>query len=384
MRHNHRIARVGLGLVVVMAMSGRLLGADQPAATDAATVDSPAAATTGAAEPNTDRARAREFLQRRLDGVRRQQERLERALRMMDDGKTLEDVRNAFPELARSAGGREEGMRGVDGGPGRPGRGGDDREANVDQLGPVQLPGPGPSGRTEGANPGNARGEAPAREGPPREGPGSPRGPEMAGRGPRAGDGERDAGRAISSEQRQEVIDFLAVASPELAGRLRELEAADAETARVRLGEAFMRLRPVLELRRSEPRLYELRLQDIRHGRSALDAAREVAELEHAGQASGGDDARVLEAKQRLRLALKSQYQARTELMTVERDRGRDRLSKMSLDVDARAGREQDVVERNLSALVERERKRLKGGKNPRPEQREAVSERGDRTADRP
>jgi hypothetical protein len=312
------------------------------------------------------RRRIREFLQRQVDASRRRQERMEQALRMLDEGKTLEEIHAALPDLphpGQRGEGRGEGRRGGPNGPGGPdgfdgpGPGGRDDRARVDDLGDA-------TGLREPGGPGGPGGAGGRPEGGPRDGRhDGARGDGPRGDGPRGErDGPRDPARPLTPDEREAVRDFLRVAAPGILAKLEQLEKSDAPAAQRRWAEALPRVRPLLDLRTRDRALYDLRLEDIRRGRESMDAARAVAEAESNGSRGDAEAART-----RLRDALRAQYRVRTQLLAHDLTKGKERMNGMQADLDARSSREDAVVDKNVRDLVEREARRLKN-KGARPE----------------
>lgn len=279
----------------------------------------------------------RERLEMRREQLRRLQDRLDQAIRRLEAGESDEQLREEYPDLFR----------------GRPGGGGPDGLDGFDAL-PGQMP---PGGRRPGM-----RGEGP--EGGP-EGPGPDRF-ERGGGGMGGGPGRdrwREGGgpdRPPTDEERAAMRAFLRESQPRLFEMLERLEKEDPAEAQRKLAEAFPRLRPLLELRKADPQMFELRMKDLRHGREAMDAARWLAEH---GSAEADEVARHREA---LRAALLAQFDGRTEIQRRDIDRQEDHIEKARADLESRAAARDSAIEEMMTRMIEREQERLRRGGDDR------------------
>jgi len=221
-------------------------------------------------DPET-RKRLRENIQKRL-------ERWQLALKMLDEGKSPEEVRQAIPEIARL------GQRGDEGA--EPGH---------------TAPGP-------GGNMGQGRG---------------------------GGGGEPP--RALTEEEKQAVRDVLAETSPKFLADLREKERARPEEADRQYSETFSRMRMLIDLKKRDPDMFALRAREVRKGFEARDAAKAIAEIDRAAMP---DTAKRQALEQSLKAALTAQFEVKTQLMQREAAKRTmptaDALDKMAKDMIAR------------------------------------------------
>lgn len=289
------------------------------------------------------RQRLREAIRRRLESSRRESERLEQIAKAIDEGKSFDELRQLMPESGRWA-------RGGPGGGGRnfgelllrrieESRGGEGF-TDVDTLGPTTLPGMGP-GRGSGPD-----------------------------AGPRRSDQIGSAGeRVLSEEDRQAVRDVLVAAAPGILQKLDELQKLDPAQAERKFSEAWPRMQFLMEMRLRDRGLYELTLGDVRFGREAMEAARELVAMERRGVAQ--DSGAYAKQQAALRAALAAQFEQRTRILQHQMDRMRERQAAMARDIGTRPDRQTDVVNRNAAAMIERERRRVErgssdGAKEPR------------------
>ncbi len=280
----------------------------------------------------------RERIEQRRDMLRRAQERVDLALKLLEEGASIDRVREEYPEFFRRQGG----------------------------------PGPDMGEMPEGGPPGmrwpGMRGEGPG---------GGPEGPERMDRGrERPG-----ADRAPTDEERAAAREFLRVAQPRLFELLEDLEKRDPEEAKRKLVEAFPRIRPLLELRKSDPELFELRMKDLRTGREAMEAARWLAE--HEGGDAAASEAERARRRESMRSALLVQYDARTEILRRDLAQQTERLSEAKVECEGRSAERDKAVDDVMARLIERERERMRRGDGPDdrppPEQGRRPGRRGDR-----
>ncbi len=309
--------------------------------------------------PAGGKAALRERIEQRREQLRRSQERIELAIKLMDEGATIDRLREEYPEFFRLA------------------RGGAGAE------GPDPLDGPPGAGMGGGRRPGMRGGDGPQDErgvldGPERFERGGPGGAE----GPPGGDRGRDrpvADRPPTDEERAAMREFLRVGQPRLFEAFQELEERDPEEAKRKLVEMFPRVRPLLEMRQKDPQMFELRMKDLRNGREAMESARWLAQQEQEGSGAGSDD----RAKRResMRAALLNQFDARTEIHRRELERQSERLTLARADLETRAAERDRSIELEMAKMIEREQERLRRGDGPddSPEQGRRPGRRGDR-----
>lgn len=278
------------------------------------------------------RARVRQFLDQRAAQLRREQEDIERAVRMFDEGKTIEEIQAAFPDRPGRQGGNRRG-----GGGGWGGGGGIADWISRMQQGdlPGDGPGPGePAGMPGGDRPGERVG------GPP-------------------GQSERDPSQPLTSEERETIRDFISSTAPQLLGPLDELEKRDAALAEKKYRDMLRKTRFLLELRKRDRTMYDLRLADIKSGREAIESARAIARMQADGAATSSPE--VERETAALRAAIESQFTTRTAIHRHELARGRDRLSDEEKDLASRESRREQIIAESMTKIVDAERRRLEG-----------------------
>lgn len=302
MNHAWKFSGLACIAAAILAVAGSPLGAQSP--------QSPAPQPTDPDQkPGAplDGKRLREIIQRRLDERRLDIDRFEKLLKALDEGKTIEEIREMYPDLQRFA------FRGERGG----NRAGPDD--GVERLGP-SMGGMGMGGRPGNAGPG---GEAP---------------------------------RTLTPEERQSVREILADTSPWILRHLQDLEKSNPAEADRKFAESHGRLRQLLDTRKRDPKLYEHKLSDIRHGMEAAQAAAAIAALDAKNT---GDTADRAKHEAALRDALTAQYNVRTLAIQREAEGLKERAATMAADADKRDAQRGPVIEKNMKTLIEREKKRL-------------------------
>ncbi len=233
-------------------------------------------------------------LERRLEEITREQARLREAIEKLNKGEAIGELERGMQPGRRP--GRLEGLRGER-----------------------------PEGRPEGRP--DERGENRG-----------PRGEALKGEGPR---GEP------TPEERDQMMAILRDAMPSLAKRIEEAQKTDPEAGRRLLGRWAPRLREAAQLREREPKLFELRVSELREGWKVLEAARNAREL---GRTSHDGEDKIAErrtkAQDELKAALAGQFDARLALQVHEVEMLSKRLEELNKRLaDQKASREERVKE---------------------------------------
>ncbi len=288
--------------------------------------------------PEERQERLKSFLTERLERAERAKTSLSKAIDALDRGAGLDEIVALIPQdLRDSRGGGGAGGSPTHAGP-RPGE-----DANIDELGPVPMPGQ-----------------------------------------PRSGDGgppPSTSDRPVTEEDRAAVQEFLISAAPQLAVMMDELRDKNPERADVKVRETLNRIGWLMDVRKSDRALYELRLQDIRHGREAFDAARSLARYDRTHEGPESSERQVLVAK--LRGELAEQYRVRGELLQSDIQRLEGDLSKRRADLARRSDGQESTITRMADKLRDRAREwmsrhprdqggppgrsRMQGGSEPPP-----------------
>jgi len=226
-----------------------------------------------------DREGMRRMIQRRLEQLARDTQRLEQAQKRLEDGES--------PEKIAADLGPPSGRPGPDGEPGRPG---------------------------------------------------PPPGPEGAGR-PFAG---------ISPAEREEIMDAIRKHTPLLARRFEEARADEPGTGQRMLARVLPRIRDALSYRKTDPEMFQLKMQDLQTGFAVFEAAqhyrRAVAHPTEAGPA------KIESALTELRAALLAQFDARLAVQVREAELLDARLDSMRKSLNAR----REIRDTEVDALLGR------------------------------
>ena len=326
------------------------------------------------------RQRLRRAMAERLAQMKSDQADVERMIGLMDEGKTIEQIREAMgagtsPRLMEMLRGRsrESGPRG-----GGMERGGGEGEAGPGPMGGAdadllgEVPGVNPAARPDGGErgPGGPEPRGPDGRGPDGRGPkpndGQADGPPAGGPGRRGQRPGRDDGPIVlSDEDRQAIREFVGATSPGMARAFAELEKRDPEAAEKRLREVAPRFRELLDLRKRDQRLYELRMIDVREGREALESAREIVKLEAEGV--DASDGKHSAATARLRGAIAKQIEARGEAVAHELKKMQERIADGQADLADRGKKKDRLIDEAAARILQRERGRKPGAGGQRP-----------------
>ena len=270
------------------------------------------------------RKRGRELLVKGIESRKRELEAIEKALQLIDQGKTWEEVRTLVPELPRF------GVRG------------EDRERWV-------------GGRQQGGEDVNRLGS-----------PGGGGTPQGDGKGMGPGNKPTDGPRLLTEEERATVREVLAAtAGQDTVNRLRELEKTDAAKADQQYARSLERMRFLIDLRKRDRQMFDLKAQDIRHSFEAGALARTIADIDK----SPAPDTSLRQQKvELLRGALLAQYNIRTQIMQRDFNKSAERAAEMTKEIQKRPAAAAEVVNKNLLDLIEREHRRREraGGENGR------------------
>lgn len=279
----------GLAAGAAMAAAITLLpavGAAQPAP------DQPPQGRSQEGKPPLDREALKARLQRRLEESRKSQERLEAAIKRLDEGASPDDVRTEMEgDIRGGRGGGPQAMRGNGGGPGRP-----DGEGRGGRFGD--------------------RGRGPG-EGPP----------------------------PAPVPDRELVLEFLKNHPGPMATRLSEAIKNNPREADVMIGRLAPRVREFMSER--DPQTRDLRIEEFQLGPEIFAASRRLAEAMRAGP-DDSRDGEVKEAESALREVLTRQFDVRLKLHTRELETLEKRLRELREEVDENVKGRDEKIEKRL------------------------------------
>ncbi|MBM4052925.1 MAG: hypothetical protein FJ270_09340 [Planctomycetes bacterium] len=167
-------------------------------------------------------------------------------------------------------------------------------------------------------------------------------------------------GRVLSPEQMDRIIAVARDLSVDLATRLDEARARDAETFRTALGTQAKRLGSLAVLRERRPELYAIRIEELRLEAQVLALGEQVHSAIAAGRT---DDAERLEA--RLRPLLLSFVDSNLRSRAVELASLDSMMRELRVDLERDARQRTDTVERWVEALRDGREPAALGGRRP-------------------
>lgn len=285
----------------------------------------PPARSPEAREPREETPEAmRRFVERQIERAKRQQAGLEEARAMLDRGEPLDEIRKKLHETLGPPGGPMGGDGGGPGGQrGRMGRG----EGEPDGERPIERfrrkredagwpgffggPPPGPDGRP--------RGERPPHE-------------EAADQG------------ALTEQRLDRVMKFVEKNRPEMAKRLRELREKDPEALRTFLRDKGQQLFRMMRDEEAEPEMFAARRALGESERKSFDAARAARSM--------GDGAEKTKATERLREALRAQFDARVAITQLEIKGAKARTDVLAKKLDEAIGNRDSFLDERLKKAL--------------------------------
>ncbi len=266
------------------------------------------------ADGRADRRPIRPFLEKRLAEFREAQTAAEQALKMLDEGKSPEEVRKFLAEHAPAG---RRGMLDL----GADGERGD-------------HPPPGPGGDLFG-EPGTSPG------GPPTDHP-------------------------LTADEREAVRDILQATFPEMVARFDELMKKDPEAAERRFKQMVPRVRFLLDLRKNDEPLFKMRLEEIRTTREAVESAAKIAGYERAG--AKDEDEELIRERRHLHSLVATQMEIRTSVLAHELMQLQERVDRLKKEIGERADSSDEAVNRQVEAILQKARQApSKRGDGPGP-----------------
>ena len=167
----------------------------------------------------------------------------------------------------------------------------------------------------------------------------------------RGGDRDRDrwGERGERGERLREVMAVLGDVHPDLARRLRGLMRDDPEAARRELGWRFGMLRRLVELRRRDAEMYELRVADLRLARESLELAGRLRDLREDPDA---DPERIGAVRGELADTVHLRFDVRNEIRELMLARLERQIDTIRGELVERRSRRAELIERHLDDLL--------------------------------
>ena len=176
--------------------------------------------------------------------------------------------------------------------------------------------------------------------------------PEHAGRDHRSGSPPGHEGQGerpppllgeLSPEQIQAVLDILQEQNPQLARRLREALDKQPEVARRLLANQWPRLQRLIDLKRNNPRMFRLTLQEFRQQREMLDTARQLRQCT--------DPQKQMELRGQLRDQVQKLFDLRLEIKQRELELLETRVEEMRDSLEQIRQQREARIDKHLEAL---------------------------------
>lgn len=187
-------------------------------------------------------------------------------------------------------------------------------------------------------------------------------------------------GDTLSDAQRERIMGFLKENAPRFAAKIEDLQNADPKTADRLFVRMAPRIREAMAVRRRDPELFELRLDEIRGGFAVIEAVKAYRDAKSSPE--NGREARVAQAEAAAREALIAQFEQRRALEAHEIRTMGTRLEERRRDFDSRGTERDAIIERLITRL--RENKPLPDGPPRRGPEGRPGGEPGGRPGDRP
>jgi len=150
--------------------------------------------------------------------------------------------------------------------------------------------------------------------------------------------------RPLDPEQTEKVLDFLRQFHPELFAEAQELREQNPPEFMRLIDRMAREMQELAELRRRDPRRFELTRQDRQLERESLELAEQIRDAADPDEAA--------ELRQRLREVLQQAFDVRMELRRLEAEEIRRKLERLEKILDARAAAKDKIVERRLRQLL--------------------------------
>lgn len=199
----------------------------------------------------------------------------------------------------------------------------------------VAAPDPAPTAATK---PASEPAKPPARPAP----------PGAIGRPPEAGEWVRDSGegqRALTPEELSEVVAVMKEYDPDVAMRLEEVRKANPERVRQMIAPHLPGLMRLIWLRRSNPELYQLRIQDFRINRESETLGRQLRDV-------GADPAKTDPLRTQLRAKLIDQFELRQKIRERELEQLEKRIAELRGEIRSRKAARDALIGQRIDQLT--------------------------------
>ncbi len=158
-------------------------------------------------------------------------------------------------------------------------------------------------------------------------------------------------GPRLSEEEFKERLELLRELHPDLAERLEQLKDRNPQRVGAMIREHFPRLGEMLELRRRDPELFELRVKDIRANRKTLELAERYRQARRAG-----DQAQSQSLRDELQAAIREHFEVRQAQRERELAMLEERLEELRQRIKERTAQREELIQKRISELSEKAR----------------------------
>ncbi len=178
------------------------------------------------------------------------------------------------------------------------------------------------------------------------------RGPGFGDRPPHGGppergmDGPRGFAPPLDPEQQRQALAVLRDLAPHMAERIAEALETGRPRAELLLRRMYPRLHRLVELRREDERLYELKVADQRQMFEWMHLRRQIVDAHR-----DGDEARLAELRDQARTKAREHFALRQELREHELARLEQRMEELRDELAERRAQKDQLVEQHLDRL---------------------------------
>ncbi len=151
----------------------------------------------------------------------------------------------------------------------------------------------------------------------------------------------------LTPEQIEQRLEILEQLHPELAERLRRQIQEHPDRVRTMMEHHWPRIRHYMELKKSDPEMFELRTEDLRLARRSVELAQQFTEAQMQGKEQEAEE--LLET---LRDNLEEHFEVRQESRERELEKLERRLEEMREKIEQRREAREELIEQQMERLT--------------------------------
>jgi len=155
----------------------------------------------------------------------------------------------------------------------------------------------------------------------------------------------------LDEQQMAGAVEVLKAMRPDLAERISLAMAENPERVREMVMREYPRLRYMIALKRRDPKMFDLRAEDIRLAYQSQQLAEDIRKLDQAENVERREAAQA-----QLAQLLKEHYEVRHRLRELEIVRLEQRLEQLREELDERAARREAIIRQRLQELLKEEK----------------------------